>query len=174
MTQCWGRGCLLSPSLCSSRLVLFFLGGSRKKPEIATTLLFLYEALKQQSFSWWANMDDSPGSHEEVLLSGSLQLEYWAPCMSGAGDRLYNQASRTQLPPWSLSWQRCLFPSHLPGLGALSQMPDDLHRPANRAAKPKCFPKAFWEAREKGKHDCQLWSWLVIHTRAVVLSKSVE
>lgn len=128
-----------------------------------TTIFFLYEALKQPSFSWWANMDDSPGPCEEVPRSGSLKLEYWASRVSGVGDRLLQPIlpdPASSLPSRrvrSRSWQRCLFLSHLPGFRALSQMPDDLHWPANRAAKPKCFPKAFWESREKGKHDCKLW-----------------
>lgn len=112
---------------------------------------------------WGGSLSVDDQWPEEVPLSGSLLLEYWAflwvgletlPLTTSLPDSASYLHSRSV---WSFSWQHSLFPSHLPGFGALSQMPDDLHRPANWAAKPKCFSKAFWEAREKGKHDCEPW-----------------
>lgn len=50
---------------------------------------------------------------------------------------------------WNFNWFLAF-----PGFGTLSQMSDDLHRSANWTTKPRCFPKAFWEAREKG----EVWS----------------
>lgn len=169
MTQCWALGCLSSPSLPSSQLVLFFLGVSPRfsdnHPRFIT-LLFLYEARKQQPFSWWTNTEDSLGpmwGGATVWLftvSRALGISVWV----GPKTPSYSQSSWTQIPPGpsrsirSLSWQHCLFLSYLLlGGRFLSQMPDDLHQPANWAAKPKCFPKAFWESREKSKHDCKLW-----------------
>lgn len=50
---------------------------------------------------------------------------------------------------WDFNWLLTF-----PGSGALSQVPDDLYRPANWAAEPGCFPEALWESGEKGELWC--------------------
>lgn len=153
-------------------------------PRFTTTLVSL-QSPKAATFQLRNNYGLTPQWHcEGVPLSGSLQLrvEYQASlCKSdiGPGMAFYNpnpldpESSLQSWGVWSLSWQCCLFCPRLPGFGALSQMPDDLHWPANWATKPRCFPKAFRESREKGKNDCKVWHPILRSWRVYLLQNYI-
>lgn len=86
---------------------------------------------------------------------GSLQLERFSLWVWGSGCPTAiplgpRDSSLQSGTAGSVSWkQHCLFPSHRPGLGPCLRCQMICIWSANWTTKPRCFPKAFWEARER-------------------------